>query len=54
MAAKKQWLAVLKAIAMSKASWKLAGTVAVLYGCAHGELIAGLVGEVIADVSGAL
>ena len=54
MAAKKQWLALLKAIAMSKATWKLVGTVAVLYGCAHGELIAGLVGEVISDVSGAL
>ena len=54
MDAKKSWLAVLKAIAMSKATWKLVGTVAVLYGCAHGELIAGLVGEVIADVSGAL
>mgnify|MGYP005987096907 CR=1 FL=1 len=54
MAAKKHWLAVLKAIAMSKATWKLVGTVAVLYGCAHGELIAGLVGEVISDVSGAL
>ena len=54
MAAKKPWLAVLKAIAMSKATWKLFGIVAVLYGCAHGELIAGLVGKVIADVSGAL
>ena len=54
MAAKKQWLAVLKAIVVSKATWKLVGTVAVLYGCAHGELIAELVGEVITDVSGAL
>ncbi|WP_287168021.1 hypothetical protein, partial [Pseudomonas sp.] len=54
MATKKPWLAVLKAIAMSKATWKLLGTVAVLYGCAHGELIAELVGEVIADVSGTL
>lgn len=31
-----------------------AGTVAVISGCAHGELIAELVGEVIADVSGTL
>ncbi len=54
MDAKKPWLAVLKAIAMSKATWKLVGIVAVLYGCAHGELIAGRVGEVRSDVSGAL
>ena len=54
MATKKPWLAVLKAIAMSKATWKLLGTVAVLYGCANGELIAELVGEVIGDVSGTL
>ncbi|MDT3712852.1 hypothetical protein QVM48_25075 [Pseudomonas soli] len=54
MATKTQWLAVLKAIAMSKATWRLIGTLAVLYGYTHGELIAGLVGEVIADVSGAL
>ena len=54
MAAKKQWLAVLKAIAISQATWKLMSAVAVFYGCAHGELIAGLVGKVIADVSGAL
>lgn len=44
MATKTKWLAVLKAIATSKATWKLAGTIAVLSGCAHGELIAGLVG----------
>ena len=54
MAAKKPWLAVLKAIAMSKAAWKLMSAVAVFFCCAHGELTAGLVGEVIADVSGAL
>ena len=54
MDAKKSWLAVLKALLTSKATWKLIGTVAVLYGAAHGELIAGLVGEVISDVSGAL
>ncbi|MNJ64979.1 hypothetical protein D3C77_609690 [compost metagenome] len=54
MDAKKPWLAVLKAIAMSKATWKLVGTVALLYGYTHGELIAELVGEVITDVSGTL
>lgn len=54
MATKTQWLAVLKAIAMSRASWKLVGALAALYGYTHGELIAGLVGEVIADVSGGL
>ena len=54
MAAKKPWLAVLQAIAMSKATWKLIGTVAVLYGATHGELIAELVGEAVADVMGAL
>lgn len=50
MDAKKPWLAVLKAIATSKATWKLIGTVAVLYGYTHGELIAELVGEVFGDV----
>ncbi|GFM52028.1 hypothetical protein PSCICE_32950 [Pseudomonas cichorii] len=50
MDAKKPWLAVLKALLTSQATWKLVGTVAVLYGAAHGELIAELVGEVIADV----
>ena len=54
MAAKKQWLAVLKAIAMSKATWKLVGIVAVLYGATHGELIAEMVGEVVANTLGAL
>lgn len=50
MATKKLWLAVLKAMLTSKATWKLIGTVAVLYGAAHGELIAELVGEVVSDV----
>lgn len=54
MAAKKPWLAVLKAIAMSKATWNLMGTVAVLYGATHGELIAEMVGEVVANTLGAL
>ncbi|VVN77078.1 MULTISPECIES: hypothetical protein [Pseudomonas] len=54
MDAKKPWLAVLKALLTSKATWKLIGTVAVLYGAAHGELIAELVGEVVADTLGAL
>lgn len=54
MATKEQWLAVLKAIAMSKATWKLIGTVALLYGYTHGELIAELVGEVVADVAATL
>ncbi|NBB34172.1 hypothetical protein [Pseudomonas sp. BC115LW] len=53
MATEKPWLAVLKAITLSKATWKLAGTVAVLYGCAHGEVIAELIGEVVTDVLGA-
>lgn len=48
MDAKKPWLAVLKA------TWKLIGIVAVLYGAAHGELIGELVGEVVADTLGAL
>lgn len=53
VATEKPWLAVLKAITLSKATWKLAGTVAVLYGCAHGEVIAELIGEVVTDVLGA-
>lgn len=54
MDAKKPWLAVLKALLTSKATWKLVGTIAVLYGAAHGELIAELVGEVLADSLGGL
>ena len=54
MDAKKPWLAVLKALLTSKATWKLIGIVAVLYGAAHGELIGELVGEVVADTLGAL
>lgn len=50
MATKKPWLAVLKALATSQATWKLIGTVAALYGYTHGELIAGLFGEVFSDV----
>ncbi|MQT54798.1 hypothetical protein [Pseudomonas sp. FSL R10-2398] len=50
MDAKKPWLAILKALLTSKATWKLIGIVAVLYGAAHGELI----GEVVADTLGAL
>lgn len=50
MAAKKPWLAVLKVIAMSQATWKLIGTVAALYGYTYGELIAELFGEVFSNV----
>lgn len=50
MATRKPWLAVLKAIATSQATWKLLGTVAALYGCTHGEPIAELFGEVLSDV----
>lgn len=44
MDAKETRLAVLKALVKSKATWKLVGTIAVLYGATHGELIAELVG----------
>lgn len=54
MATKKPWLAVLKALLTSKATWKLIGTVAVLYGCAHGDLVAELVGEVVMETLGSL
>jgi hypothetical protein len=54
MDAKKPWLAVLKALLTSKATWKLIGTVAVLYGATHGELIAELVGEVVTETIRAL
>ena len=52
--APKDWLAVLKALLKSKATWKLIGTLAVLYGCTHGETIASLVGEVVEETLGAL
>ena len=54
MDAKKPWLAVLKALLTSTATWKLVGTVAALYGAAHGELIAELVGEVVTETKGGL
>ena len=53
MDAKEARLAVLKALIKSKATWKLVGVIAVLYGATHGEVIAELIGEVVTDVLGA-
>ena len=54
MDAKEPWLAVLKALIKSKATWKLVGTIAVLFGMVSGGLIAELVGDVLGDAMGPL
>ncbi|WP_160015183.1 hypothetical protein [Pseudomonas sp. Irchel s3f19] len=47
------WLAVLKALAKSPATWKLMGLLLVTLGATQGDLIAELCGELVGDLMGA-
>lgn len=54
MDAKVTWLAVLKALLKSPATWKLLGLALTVYGLSYGETLADLVGELAGDLMGSL